>query len=82
MAFAEHEVLIPRDAMDVYTFLVDGMNLPKWRTGIRSISVWHPALAGPRARCTGRQCWAGPAGPYPPTSKYRGPARAPKSVTR
>ena len=23
MAFAEHEVLIPRDALDVYTFLVD-----------------------------------------------------------
>ncbi|GAC1599037.1 MAG: hypothetical protein NVS3B6_07960 [Pseudarthrobacter sp.] len=39
MAFAEHEVLIPRDALDVYTFLVDGMNLPKWRTGTRSISL-------------------------------------------
>lgn len=39
MAFAEHEVLIPRDAMDVYSFLIDGMNLPQWRTGIRSISL-------------------------------------------
>lgn len=39
MAFAEHEVFVPRDALDVYTFLIDGMNLPKWRTGIRSISV-------------------------------------------
>ncbi|MDR6416563.1 SRPBCC family protein [Pseudarthrobacter sulfonivorans] len=39
MAFAEHEVLIPRDAMDVYTFLIDGTNLPQWRTGIRSISL-------------------------------------------
>jgi len=39
MAFAEHEVLVPRDAMDVYTFLLDGLNLPQWRTGIRSISL-------------------------------------------
>ena len=64
MAFAEHEVLIPRDAMDVYTFLIDGMNLPQWRTGIRSISLASGA-AGPRAPCTGRRCWAGPAGPVP-----------------
>ncbi|MET3720006.1 MULTISPECIES: SRPBCC family protein [unclassified Arthrobacter] len=39
MAFAEHEVLIPSDAMDVYTFLADGMNLPQWRPGIRTISL-------------------------------------------
>ncbi|MDI3194721.1 SRPBCC family protein [Pseudarthrobacter sp. AL07] len=39
MAFAEHEVLIRCDAMSVYTFLVDGMNLPQWRRGIRSISL-------------------------------------------
>jgi uncharacterized membrane protein len=39
MAFAEHEVLIRRDAMAVYTFLIDGMNLPQWREGIRSIGL-------------------------------------------
>lgn len=39
MAFAEHEVLIRRDAMAVYTFLIDGMNLPTWRDGIRSIGL-------------------------------------------
>jgi uncharacterized membrane protein len=39
MAFAEHEVLIRRDAMAVYSFLVDGMNLPQWREGIRSIGL-------------------------------------------
>jgi uncharacterized membrane protein len=39
MAFAEHEVLIPRDAMDVYTFLIEGMNLPQWRRRIRSIGL-------------------------------------------
>lgn len=39
MAFAEHEVLIRCDAMSVYTFLVDGMNLPQWRRGIRSVGL-------------------------------------------
>ena len=39
MAFAEHEVLIRRDAMSVYTFLVDGLNRPLWRDGIRSIGL-------------------------------------------
>jgi uncharacterized membrane protein len=39
MAFAEHEVLIRRDAMAVYDFLIDGMNLPQWRRGIRSIGL-------------------------------------------
>lgn len=39
MAIAEHEVLIRRDAMAVYTFLIDGLNLPQWRDGIRSISL-------------------------------------------
>lgn len=39
MAFAEHEVLIRCDAMTVYAFLVDGMNLPQWRRGIRSIGL-------------------------------------------
>ena len=39
MAFAEHEVLIRRDAMAVYNFLIDGMNLPQWRRGIRTIGL-------------------------------------------
>ena len=39
MAFAEHEVLIRRDAMAVYTYLIDGMNLPQWREGIRTVSL-------------------------------------------
>jgi len=33
------EVLIRRDAMAVYRFLADGMNLPQWRGGIRSIGL-------------------------------------------
>lgn len=39
MAFAEHEVLIRCDAMTVYTFLIDGLNLPRWRRGIRNIAL-------------------------------------------
>jgi uncharacterized membrane protein len=39
MASAEHEVLIRRDAMSVYTYLIDGLNLPQWRDGIRSIGL-------------------------------------------
>jgi uncharacterized membrane protein len=65
MAFAEHEVLVPRDALDVYTFLIDGMNLPKWRTGIRSISV-QSGVAGSkgsvyRQTVLGRSGWPVPA---------------------
>jgi uncharacterized membrane protein len=61
MAFAEHEVLIHRDAMAVYSFLIDGMNLPQWRQGIRSIrlatgpagskgAVYRQTLAGRSGR--------------------------------
>ncbi len=61
VAFAEHEVLIGRDAMTVYQFLVDGLNNPLWRSGIRSISlrsghagekgaVYQQTLAGPGGR--------------------------------
>lgn len=61
VAFAEHEVLIGRDAMTVYRFLVDGLNNPLWRSGIRSISlrsghagekgaVYQQTLTGPGGR--------------------------------
>lgn len=41
MAFAEHEVLIRRDAMSVYLYLVDAANLPLWRDGVRSVRLLH-----------------------------------------
>jgi uncharacterized membrane protein len=61
MAFAEHEVLVQRDAMTVYTFLLNGLNLPAWQQGIRSISLssgsagsvgarYQVTLTGPRGR--------------------------------
>lgn len=43
MAFAEHEVLIRRDAMAVYLYLLDATNLPLWRDGVRSVKL----LRGP-----------------------------------
>jgi uncharacterized membrane protein len=39
MAFAEHEVLIRRDAMAVYEYLLDATNLPSWREGVRSVKL-------------------------------------------
>jgi uncharacterized membrane protein len=39
MAFAEHDVLIRRDAMAVYLYLLDATNLPAWNDGVRSVKV-------------------------------------------
>lgn len=39
MPFAEHDVLIARDAVTVYNFLLDAANLPLWRSGIRAIRL-------------------------------------------
>ncbi|WP_426004405.1 SRPBCC family protein [Paenarthrobacter sp. NyZ202] len=61
MAFAAHEVVIDRDAMTVYGFLMDGMNNALWRSGVRSISlkagvqgengaVYQQTLNGPGGR--------------------------------
>lgn len=41
MAIAEHEVLIERDAMAVYQFLLDATNLPSWRNDVRSVKLVH-----------------------------------------
>ncbi|WP_349034480.1 SRPBCC family protein [Pseudarthrobacter sp. SORGH_AS 212] len=39
MASAEHEVLIRRDAMAVYLYLMDATNLPQWREAVRSVKL-------------------------------------------
>ncbi|MDQ0754937.1 SRPBCC family protein [Arthrobacter sp. B3I4] len=39
MAYAENDVVIQRDAMSVYTFLLDPVNLPLWREGVRSVEL-------------------------------------------
>jgi uncharacterized membrane protein len=45
MAFAEHEVLIRRDAMAVYLYLLDATNLPHWRDAVRSVKLLQGASA-------------------------------------
>lgn len=61
MAFAEYDVVIERDAMSVYNFLLDAHNLPSWREGIRSVelesgaegakgAVYRQTLTGPGGR--------------------------------
>ena len=50
MAFAEHEVLVHRDAMAVYGFLLNGLNLPSWQEGIRSISLSSGSAGSAGAR--------------------------------
>lgn len=45
MAFAEHEVLIRRDAMAVYLYLLDAANLPLWRDSVRSVKLVQGAAA-------------------------------------
>ncbi|MCA4134946.1 SRPBCC family protein [Arthrobacter sp. M4] len=61
MAFAEYEVLIERDAKSVYDFLIDGLNNPLWRAGVRSIqlrsgtmgkkgALYQQTLTGPGGR--------------------------------
>lgn len=39
MAFAEYDVVIKRDAMSVYDFLLDASNLPSWRAGVDSVEL-------------------------------------------
>ncbi|MDQ0799417.1 SRPBCC family protein [Arthrobacter sp. SLBN-112] len=39
MAIAEYEVLIGRDAMAVYQYLLDATNLPAWRHDVRSVKL-------------------------------------------
>jgi uncharacterized membrane protein len=61
VAFAEYEVVVERDALSIYRYLLDGLNLPSWREGIRSIelrsgvigvkgAVYQQTLSGPGGR--------------------------------
>ena len=53
MAGAEHEVLVARDAMTVWSFLLDGANLPGWQADIRSVGL-SSGSAGRPIRSIGR----------------------------
>ncbi|WP_427128797.1 SRPBCC family protein [Pseudarthrobacter sp. S9] len=60
MAFAEYDVVIQRDAMSVYNFLLDARNLPSWREGIRSVEL--QSGAGGAKGAVYRQTLTGPGG--------------------
>jgi uncharacterized membrane protein len=49
VAYAENEVVIQRDAMSIYNFLVDPVNLPLWREGLRSVELLSGAAGSPGA---------------------------------
>ncbi|KRE79210.1 SRPBCC family protein [Arthrobacter sp. Soil763] len=61
MAFAEYEVVIERDAMSIYTFLLDPRNLASWRTGIRGVKLISGAAGATGA--VYRPLFAGTGGP-------------------
>lgn len=61
MAHAENEITVSRSPEDVYAFLADGLNNPKWRSGVEAISlqsgtagavgaVYRQSLKGPGGR--------------------------------
>ena len=60
MAIAEYDVVIQRDAMSVYDFLLDARNLPSWRAGVGSIEL-ESGAAGTKGAVY-RQTVAGPGG--------------------
>jgi uncharacterized membrane protein len=39
MAHVQETVVVPRHIDDVYDFLADGLNLPKWRSGVTAVSL-------------------------------------------
>ncbi|SDP62547.1 Polyketide cyclase / dehydrase and lipid transport [Arthrobacter sp. ok909] len=60
MAFAEYDVVIHRDAMSVYNYLIDPGHLPLWRDGVRSVELLSGAAGAKGA--VYRQTIAGPGG--------------------
>ncbi|MDT0168071.1 SRPBCC family protein [Pseudarthrobacter sp. BRE9] len=61
MPHAENETTVNRSPEDVYAFLADGLNNPKWRTGVQEIAlksgspgsvgaVYSQTLRGPGGR--------------------------------
>jgi hypothetical protein len=81
VAFADYEVVIGRDAMTVYGFLMDGMNNSLWRSGIRSISLrsgnrgqkgalYQQTIIGPGGRPIAADFQITVAGPARPTGGY------------
>lgn len=60
MAHAESSIEIGRPAADVYRFLADGLNNPKWRPAVKSIALASGAAG--EAGAVYKQTMAGPGG--------------------
>jgi uncharacterized membrane protein len=58
MPAARHQVTINRPAVEVFAFLADGLNGPKWRTGITDIAL----VSGSGADAVYKQGVKGPGG--------------------
>ena len=52
MPSAEHTTTIIRPIADVFAYVVDGLNAPKWRPGVLDIERVSGSGLG---RCTGRE---------------------------
>ena len=74
MPAARHEVTIHRPAVEVFAFLADGLNGPKWRTGITDIAL----VSGAGADAVYKQGVKGPGGRRV-DADYRVTAYAPNS---
>jgi uncharacterized membrane protein len=88
MAHAENETTIQRPAAVVYAFLADGLNNPKWRTGVQRIelrsgapgqegAIYSQTLTGPKGRALqgDYQITSGQPGKYLEFKVIAGPAR-------
>ncbi|MFF2029036.1 hypothetical protein [Arthrobacter sp. NPDC058192] len=49
MAQAENDVVIHRDAISIYNFLVDPVNLPLWRDGLGGVELVSGSAGSPGA---------------------------------
>src|SRR5258706_11546251 len=58
MPAARHQVTIRRPATEVFTFVADGLNGPKWRPGITDIAL----VSGSGVGATYKQGVKGPGG--------------------
>ena len=77
MPDAESTITIERPIQDVFAYLADGTNNPRWRPGVLSIERTSPTPAP--ARPTGRSCAAQAAAPSTATTRSPPTSRRPLS---
>lgn len=68
MPSAEHQVMFGRPVADVFAFVADGLNAPRWRPGGRRIDADYEVTAYEPNR---RLAFRAIAGPVRPVGEYR-----------